>query len=140
MAFLGLKTALIHPKKVKKRLQIRPKHKLSMYFWPWWAKMQKSKNSAKYGWFSLKNRHSRLKITICEKLPKTQKLFARFLFWWLLGPTYPKMSQIRQSLRFSRFFTNRDFQPRMLIFQWKSSVFRWIFTFLHFCPSWSKIY
>ena len=39
--------------------------------------MQKSENSAKYGWFSLKNQHSMLKIGICEKSRKTQKLFAR---------------------------------------------------------------
>ena len=59
------------------------------------------------------------------------------------GPTYPKRSQIGQSsdelLRFLWFFTNHDFQPVMLIFQWKSFIIRWIFTFLHFCLLFSKV-
>ena len=37
-------------------------------------------------------------------------------------------------------FTNCDFQHRMLIFQWKSSIFRWIFTFLHFRLIFSKVF
>ena len=41
---------------------------------------------------------------------------------------------------FSWIFTNRNFQHGMLIFQWKSSIFHWIFTFLHFCPSLSKVH
>ena len=87
------------------------------------------------------NRLFWMKSAIFHWKMKISKTWHQNLFYQLLGPTYPKMSQIGQSgdelLHFSWFFTNRDFQPAVLIFLWKSSIFRWIFTFLHFCPLFS---
>ena len=69
------------------------------------------------------------KFAIFRWKMKISKFWHRNLFYWLQGPAYIKMSQIGLSgdelLRFSWFFTNRDFQHRMLIFQWKSTIFHY---------------
>ena len=158
MALLGLKMALIHPKKVQigykldqntnlvntfennrlKCKKVKIQWNMDDFHWkisiPGWKSLfvknhEKRKNSlpdcpnhritdfqlkklilANFCWKS---------VIFCWKI-KISKIWLRFLFWWLWGPTYPKMSQIGQSgkefLRFSWFFTNPDFQHRMLIF------------------------
>ena len=78
------------------------------------------------------------KFAIYRWKMKISRFWHKNLFYWLQGPTYPKMSQIGLSgdelLRFSWFFTNHDFQHGRLIFQWKSSIYRRIFTFFTFSP------
>ena len=78
MALLGLKMALIHPKKVQIGYKLDQNTNLVNTFENnRRAKMQKDENSVKYGGFSLKNQHPMLKIAICEKSRKTKKLIAR---------------------------------------------------------------
>ena len=71
MALLGLKMALIHPKKVQIGYKLDQNTNLVNTFENNSGKCKKSENSVTYEGFSLKNQHPMLKIAICEKSRKT---------------------------------------------------------------------
>ena len=71
MALLGLKMAVIHPKKVQIGYKLDQNTNLVNTFENNRRKCKKNGNSVKYGGFSLKNQHPMLKIAICEKSRKT---------------------------------------------------------------------